>query len=118
MKRKDCYAMARSMQRYIDEYRKTFCGRKDTLGAIYLPDVDEIYRLNEGKSIFDAISNAMYAGFMIGYKCAKGRAKAARAKASKAAAEDPRLQLIAQIRKQLDNAPEDMLRAISWLLAG
>ena len=110
--------MARSMQRYIEEYRKRFCGRKDTLGAIYIPDIEELYNLNLGKSVFNAISDSREAGCMIGYKCAEGRKRAARAKAAKAAAEDPRLQLIAQISKQMGKAPEDMLRVISWLLAG
>lgn len=110
--------MVRSMQRYIDEYRKRFGGRKDNLGAIYIHDVDEIWGINKDESVFLTIFSSMEAGFMIGYKCAEGRQKAVRAKAAKAAAEDPRLQLIAQIRKQLDNAPEDKLRAISWLLAG
>ncbi len=106
--------MVRSMQKYIEEYYERFGKKKTTLGSIVISDITQIYDM--GLDTFRTISVAMEAGFMIGYKCAQGRAKAARAKAGKAAAADPRLQLIAHINKQLEKAAPNVLEFVYMFL--
>ena len=65
------YNMFRDMQKAIEDYKKTFCHNNNgTKGAFYASDIQQIYN-SIGNDAYSLIANALEAGFMIGYRCAK-----------------------------------------------
>ena len=70
----------RDIKKNIEEYKKSF-EAANMGGAFYQSDVDQIRKTAEGLPTghrdFTLISNALRAGFMIGYR--KGRADARKA---------------------------------------
>ena len=68
--------MKRDINKAIQEYKKNYEGRSDGTGAFYMDDLRQIQATAEGMSGFDRdyelITNALMAGFMIGYR--KGKA--------------------------------------------
>ena len=69
--------MPRDLQKTINEYKRKYYNRKDSKGAFYASDIRQIMDISfeesksPAESRIDAISNALYAGFIIGYKAAK-----------------------------------------------
>lgn len=67
--------MKRDLQKAIEEYKAKYYHRTDSKGAFYAGDINQIMELSETDSIketlYKAIENAMYAGYMIGYRTAK-----------------------------------------------
>lgn len=68
----------------IKQYRETFGIRNDNKGALFITDMEEVKRFTQealtskgdtsptmATYLFEIIFNAMEAGFMIGYRCAK-----------------------------------------------
>lgn len=66
----------RSIKRSIDQYENTFGKKRNGEGAFYVSDFQQI--MDMSASNFDIISNALRAGFMIGYR--KGREHEAKRK--------------------------------------
>lgn len=68
----------RNMIKAIDDYKKKF-GGGTAEGAFYTTDVKQIHDTAEGAAIGDRdfilISNALRAGFMVGYRKGKADAK-------------------------------------------
>lgn len=68
----------RNMEKAINDYQKQFSGNSGS-GAFYTTDVKQIYDMAEGADLGDRdfmlISNALQAGFMIGYRKGKADAK-------------------------------------------
>ena len=67
--------MARNVQKYIDEYVRRFCNKNKnkqyaTFSSKEWADVVESGRINGKLSIAEVSANAMYFGFMVGYKAA------------------------------------------------
>lgn len=65
----------RDIEKLIKDYKKTFSSTKKK-GAFYAQDYFQIMDISEaeshGKNIeWHAVFNALHAGFMIGYNCAK-----------------------------------------------
>lgn len=67
--------MKRDLQKAIQEYEKRFYHRTDNKGAFYAGDVRQILDMSKsdttGGTLYNAIENALYAGYMIGYRTAK-----------------------------------------------
>jgi hypothetical protein len=59
----------RNIKRSIDQYKNTFGKTNNTEGAFYLSDYQQILSMSNNN--FELVSNALRAGFMIGYR--KGR---------------------------------------------
>jgi hypothetical protein len=59
----------RNIKRSIEQYKDTFGKKNDNEGAFYLSDVQQL--LDMSNSDIELVSNALRAGFMIGYR--KGR---------------------------------------------
>lgn len=74
--------MKRDINKAIQEYKKNYEGRSDGTGAFYMDDLRQIQATAEGMSGFDRdyelITNALMAGFMIGYRKAKADTKKGR----------------------------------------
>lgn len=66
----------RNIKRSIDQYKNTFEKKRTKEGAFYSSDIQQI--MDMSASNFDRISNALMAGFMIGYR--KGREHEAKRK--------------------------------------
>ena len=68
----------RHMEKAINDYQKQFSGNSGS-GAFYTTDVKQIYDMAEGAALGDRdfmlISNALQAGFMVGYRKGKADAK-------------------------------------------
>lgn len=68
----------RNMEKAINDYQKQFSGNSGN-GAFYTTDVKQIYDMAEGAALGDRdfmlISNALQAGFMVGYRKGKADAK-------------------------------------------
>lgn len=67
--------MKRNLQKAITDYKKTF-GGNDQRGSIYTSDLEQIIAISTpaGSTLPDPYklaSNALRAGFMIGYRTAK-----------------------------------------------
>lgn len=71
----------RNIFKAIEDYKKKFSGNS-TNGALYMTDILQIRDTAEGMAggdrDFELISNALQAGFMIGYR--KGKADARKGK--------------------------------------
>ena len=67
--------MKRDLQKSIEAYKTKYYHRADSKGAFYVGDIKQIIELSEAKTtretLCKAIENALYAGYMIGYKTAK-----------------------------------------------
>lgn len=66
--------MARSMEKAVAEYKTRFGQSNGTNGAIYCSDIQQIIDMtrNSGRdSVYDAITWALQAGYMMGYRKAK-----------------------------------------------
>lgn len=67
--------MQRDLQKAINEYKRKYYERKDSKGAFYAGDINQIMELSEAETtketLYKAIENALYAGYMIGYRTAK-----------------------------------------------
>ena len=67
--------MPRDLQKTINEYKRKYYERKDSKGAFYAGDINQIMELSEAETtketLYKAIENALYAGYMIGYRTAK-----------------------------------------------
>lgn len=67
--------MKRDLQRTIEEYKANYFHRTDSKGAFYAGDINQIKELSEvgdaTETLYHAIENALYAGYMIGYRSAK-----------------------------------------------
>lgn len=74
--------MKRDINKAIQEYKKNYEGRSDGTGAFYMDDLRQVQATAEGMSGFDRdyelITNALMAGFMIGYRKAKADTKKGR----------------------------------------
>ena len=68
--------MSRDLNKYIEEYMKKFEDTGSSKGAFYAQDITQIYERNRDKkdAAFYMISDALEAGFMVGYKYAKREA--------------------------------------------
>lgn len=68
----------RNMEKAISDYQAKFGGNSGN-GAFYTTDVRQIYDMAEGADLGDRdfmlISNALQAGFMVGYRKGKADAK-------------------------------------------
>ena len=62
--------MKRDLRKSIEAYKKKFYPMQHNSGAFYYNDLKRIYELSNG-DLWDAIVNALMAGFMIGYRYAK-----------------------------------------------
>ena len=73
----------RSMQKAIDDYKTKFENRSDGAGAFYADDLRQIQATAEGlrgyDRDFELITNALMAGFMVGYRKGKADEKKGRA---------------------------------------
>ena len=71
--------MKRDLEKSIEAYKKRFYNATGNAGAFFASDVEQIKDLattEDGEvSLFDAIGNALEAGFMIGYRYAKNEAR-------------------------------------------
>ena len=67
--------MKRDLHKAIEEYKTKYYNRSDGKGAFYVTDVNQIKELSESRdtkeTLYNAIGNALEAGFMIGYRTAK-----------------------------------------------
>ncbi len=67
--------MKRDLQKSIEAYKTKYYHRADSKGAFYVGDVNQIIELSEAETtketLYKAIENALYAGYMIGYRTAK-----------------------------------------------
>ena len=65
--------------RALQDYKKDFGNSENNKGAFYTCDVKETLEISGIKTVSDelinAIWNAMQAGFVIGYRCAKREIK-------------------------------------------
>ena len=72
----------------IKAYRETFSNRNDNKGAFFATDIEELKKftqaalmekgytsMNPAAYLSDIILNALEAGFMVGYRCAKNEAR-------------------------------------------
>ena len=69
----------RDLEKYIAEYERQFEKKKSIEGRFYTFDLYQIADIS-GNNKWEMISNALKAGFMIGYKCAQRKARQARKK--------------------------------------
>ena len=64
--------MKRDLKKAVQEYDKRYSKKDSGEGAFYASDIIQIKEMSEGNTaanlLFDAISNALKAGFMIGYR--------------------------------------------------
>jgi len=71
--------MERDLKKAIQEYDKRFNNAAHNEGAFYAMDCYKIKEMSKGNTIdsllYDAISNALKAGFMIGYRKAQRDAR-------------------------------------------
>ena len=67
--------MKRDLQKAIEEYKTKYYHRTDSKGAFYVGDIKQIKEIskanNPNETLINAIENALYAGYMIGYRTAK-----------------------------------------------
>ena len=75
-------ATNRDLGKYVADYKSQFMHKDNhNKGALYQSDYTQIYQMSNdpdktiGGRLYNAIDNALMAGFMIGYKCAKREAK-------------------------------------------
>lgn len=61
----------RDIRKTIEEYERMFPVRKDNhnKGAFYMSDFQQLWSISNTQ--YECTSNALMAGFMVGYKCAK-----------------------------------------------
>ena len=64
------YFMNRDLQKAIADYKKKFDNNKCRKGIFYASDFYQIKDISNGE-YWGSISNALMAGFMIGYRTAK-----------------------------------------------
>lgn len=67
--------MKRDLQKAVAEYKTKYYRRMDNKGAFYAGDVNQILNMSKSdttsETLYNAIENALYAGYMIGYRTAK-----------------------------------------------
>ena len=72
--------MKRDLRKYIDEYSREYLdkGKGTRKGQFYFDDFQQISIMSTGKNREPLlVRNALYAGFMVGYKAAKNEARRA-----------------------------------------
>ena len=67
--------MQRNLKKAVEDYNAKFGSMKNNKGAFFVNDYFQIREMSlensEKDILLTAIDNALKAGFMIGYKCAK-----------------------------------------------
>lgn len=70
--------MKRDLNKAIEDYKRKFWKRGEQKGALFASDYQQIWDMSNGDS-FHCVDNALMAGFMIGYRCAKRENRKGRA---------------------------------------